>query len=61
MDYVFKVTGKGLHGAPKGLSVTVVRKGYSTPPSITEIAEAFQKQHGIKVGGVPSCYDIKKL
>ena len=60
MDYVFKVTGKGAYGAPKGLSVTIVRK-FSGKPDLSEIIEAFQREHGIKVSGTPASYDIEKL
>ena len=60
MDYVFKVTGKGSHGAPKGVSVTIVRK-YSGKPDLEDNIDAFQKEHGIKVSGTTSSYDIEKL
>lgn len=60
MDYVFKVTGKGRYNAPKGLSVTIVKQTNSKP-GYSEIIDAFQKQHGIKVSGMPDGYDIEKL
>lgn len=49
-----------MYGAPKGISVTVVRK-ISGKPDLSEIIAAFQKEHGVKVSGTPSSYDIEKL
>ena len=59
MDYVFKVTGKGMYGAPKGAFVQVVKK--SSVLTMPDIKEAFKRQLGIEVTGSTSNYDIEKM
>ncbi|MEE0975055.1 MAG: hypothetical protein UH853_05015 [Muribaculaceae bacterium] len=59
MQYVFKVTGKGLYGAPKGATVTVVKSNSTI--TMTEIREAFKRELGLTVSGSESNYDIKKM
>lgn len=58
-NYTFKVTGKGIYGAPKGATVQVI-KGSSTITMI-DIKDAFKKQLGIDVTGSTSNYDIQKM